>query len=82
VNKGPRRRCHRHRAGEQGTGDDATASLSALLPLLTRTVVIAPHPRHPPTAFHRRLQLLLIVEYVTSILAHPPISINIPPKRL
>jgi hypothetical protein len=94
--------CHRHHVGKQGTGDDAKASLPALLPLLTCTSVhttaattiarasegqVTRHHRPPccchrharlslppihaipPTAFHRRLQPLLIVEYVTFILA-------------
>jgi hypothetical protein len=88
MHKRLRCRCHHHHAGEQGTGDDAKASLAALLPSLTCTVVIASHPRHPPTAFHCHHQPLLIVEYVLcrlwnlSSCHQPPISINIPLKCL
>jgi hypothetical protein len=53
------------------------------------SVVIAPHLRHPPTAFQRHQhQPMLIIEYDLRQLCHlsfrhyPPISINIPPKRL
>jgi hypothetical protein len=67
--------CYRHRAGERGTGDDAEASSSALSPLF-------PICATPPTAFYCRLQPLLIVEYVTFILALAPPSPSIHPPNV
>jgi len=49
-------------------------------------ILITPHPRHPPTAFHRRLQPLLIVEYVVCQFwhlyscPHPPSPSIYPPN--
>jgi hypothetical protein len=56
--------------------------------LPSSSVIITPHQRHPPTAFYRHHQPLLIVGYICAnfgtflLTITPPISINILPKRL
>ena len=74
MHERPHHCCHHHCTNKWGTG--AQTSLSALLPLSTCRVVIAPHLHHPPTASPPQAMVDCWICHLYSC-PHPPISTNI-----